>query len=182
MAPTLCASSWRRWKARAATSRWMRSASRAIATSRPSCGTPRGSVSPTALAKALRSGTKASHAAIAGSSARSWQTKEEIEAAMTDLRFDAAANTIYQFTWSKFCDWYLELIKGQIDERSGERNPRSRRMDARSDPCHAAPFMPFITEELWQAQGERATTSSPPHGRSAGRSRSKEATDDRLGD
>ncbi|MEE4199796.1 MAG: valine--tRNA ligase [Erythrobacter sp.] len=36
---------------------------------------------------------------------------EEIETAMADLRFDAAANAIYQFTWSKFCDWYLELIK-----------------------------------------------------------------------
>ncbi|MEM6909449.1 MAG: class I tRNA ligase family protein, partial [Pseudomonadota bacterium] len=39
------------------------------------------------------------------------QVCEEIEKAMTDLRFDAAANAIYQFTWSKFCDWYLELIK-----------------------------------------------------------------------
>jgi valyl-tRNA synthetase len=35
----------------------------------------------------------------------------EIERAMADLRFDAAANAIYQFTWSKFCDWYLELVK-----------------------------------------------------------------------
>ncbi|MDP2131534.1 MAG: valine--tRNA ligase [Erythrobacter sp.] len=35
----------------------------------------------------------------------------EIERAMADLRFDAAANAIYQFAWSKFCDWYLELIK-----------------------------------------------------------------------
>ncbi len=35
----------------------------------------------------------------------------EIERAMVDLRFDAAANAIYQFTWSKFCDWYLELVK-----------------------------------------------------------------------
>ncbi|MEL6487562.1 MAG: class I tRNA ligase family protein, partial [Pseudomonadota bacterium] len=39
------------------------------------------------------------------------QVCEEIEKAMADLRFDAAANAIYQFTWSKFCDWYLELIK-----------------------------------------------------------------------
>jgi valyl-tRNA synthetase len=35
----------------------------------------------------------------------------EIERAMADLRFDAAANAIYHFTWSKFCDWYLELVK-----------------------------------------------------------------------
>ena len=34
-----------------------------------------------------------------------------LDKAMKDLRFDEAANTIYQFTWSRFCDWYLELIK-----------------------------------------------------------------------
>ena len=38
-----------------------------------------------------------------------------------DLRFDEAANTIYQFAWSRFCDWYLELIKpvqgAEIDAR-----------------------------------------------------------------
>ncbi|MEL7188564.1 MAG: valine--tRNA ligase [Pseudomonadota bacterium] len=39
------------------------------------------------------------------------QVCSELESAMADLRFDAAANAIYQFTWSKFCDWYLELIK-----------------------------------------------------------------------
>ncbi|PKP66147.1 MAG: valine--tRNA ligase [Alphaproteobacteria bacterium HGW-Alphaproteobacteria-7] len=45
----------------------------------------------------------------------------EIERAMADLRFDAAANAIYQFTWSKFCDWYLELIKPVFaPPRSGE--------------------------------------------------------------
>ncbi len=52
----------------------------------------------------------------------------EIERAMADLRFDAAANAIYQFTWSKFCDWYLELIKpvfgppqlGEVGARSAD--------------------------------------------------------------
>ncbi|MBU2588147.1 MAG: valine--tRNA ligase [Alphaproteobacteria bacterium] len=52
----------------------------------------------------------------------------EIERAMADLRFDAAANAIYQFTWSKFCDWYLELIKpvfgspqlGEVAARSAD--------------------------------------------------------------
>ncbi|MFL0670397.1 MAG: valine--tRNA ligase [Erythrobacter sp.] len=54
-----------------------------------------------------------------------------IEAAMADLRFDAAANAIYQFTWSKFCDWYLELVKpvlspvtpAQAGAQSGEAPP-----------------------------------------------------------
>ncbi|ABC62351.1 valine--tRNA ligase [Erythrobacter litoralis] len=45
------------------------------------------------------------------------QVCEEIEQAMADLRFDAAANAIYQFTWSRFCDWYLELIKPMFAEK-----------------------------------------------------------------
>ncbi|MDT8280630.1 MAG: valine--tRNA ligase, partial [Erythrobacter sp.] len=57
----------------------------------------------------------------------------EIERAMADLRFDAAANAIYQFTWSKFCDWYLELIKpvfgavtpAQAGAQSGAEPPAS---------------------------------------------------------
>ena len=40
-----------------------------------------------------------------------------IERAMADLRFDAAANAIYQFAWSKFCDWYLELVKPVFAEK-----------------------------------------------------------------
>ncbi|PKP64428.1 MAG: hypothetical protein CVT87_02230, partial [Alphaproteobacteria bacterium HGW-Alphaproteobacteria-9] len=59
------------------------------------------------------------------------QCVTEIERAMADLRFDAAANAIYQFTWSKFCDWYLELIKpvfsavtpAQAGAQSGEAPP-----------------------------------------------------------
>ena len=39
------------------------------------------------------------------------QTVQAVDAALADLRFDGAANAIYQFVWSRFCDWYLELIK-----------------------------------------------------------------------
>ena len=39
------------------------------------------------------------------------QTVETVDAALADLRFDGAANAIYQFVWSRFCDWYVELIK-----------------------------------------------------------------------
>ncbi len=39
------------------------------------------------------------------------QTAEALDKAMAELRFDAAANTIYHFVWDRFCDWYLELIK-----------------------------------------------------------------------
>ncbi len=111
---------------------------------------------------------------------------EEIEQAMTDLRFDAASNAIYQFTWSKFCDWYLELIKPVFNSEAD--NPAA--VETRAVAGWALdqifvmlhPFMPFITEELWHAQatyrgGERAydiITASWPNPRAEV---SKEATD-----
>jgi valyl-tRNA synthetase len=83
----------------------------------------------------------------------------EIERAMADLRFDAAANAIYQFTWSKFCDWYLELIKpvfaGDADSPPAQetREVAGWALDQILVMLH--PFMPFITEELWHKLGER---------------------------
>ncbi len=83
----------------------------------------------------------------------------EIERAMTDLRFDAAANAIYQFTWSKFCDWYVELIKpvfaGDADSPPAveTRAVAGWALDQILVMLH--PFMPFITEELWHKLGER---------------------------
>ncbi|MEL7446820.1 MAG: class I tRNA ligase family protein, partial [Pseudomonadota bacterium] len=85
------------------------------------------------------------------------QACEEIEAAMSDLRFDAAANAIYQFTWSKFCDWYLELIKPVFAE--GADPDAMPAVETRAVAGWALdqilvmlhPFMPFITEELWHA-------------------------------
>ncbi|MEZ5695492.1 MAG: class I tRNA ligase family protein [Sphingomonadaceae bacterium] len=89
------------------------------------------------------------------------QTVEALDKAMADLRFDAAANTIYQFTWSQFCDWYLELIKPTLNEDAviyPEHADETKRvagwvLDQIYVMLH--PFMPFITEELWNAQGER---------------------------
>ena len=83
----------------------------------------------------------------------------EIEAAMADLRFDAAANAIYQFTWSKFCDWYLELIKPVFGDEETPASAETREvagwaLDQILVMLH--PFMPFITEELWHSQGERS--------------------------
>ncbi|MHA0327748.1 valine--tRNA ligase [Sphingomonas melonis] len=83
------------------------------------------------------------------------QTVQAIDLALADLRFDAAANAIYQFVWSRFCDWYLELIKPQVvDGVRGEIDPESKAvaawvLDQILILLH--PFMPFITEELWHA-------------------------------
>ena len=87
------------------------------------------------------------------------QTVDALDAAMADLRFDAAANTIYQFAWSRFCDWYLELIKPVFAEGASETAAAETRavagwaLDQILVMLH--PFMPFITEELWHALGTR---------------------------
>ncbi|QDM41561.1 valine--tRNA ligase [Altererythrobacter sp. TH136] len=78
-------------------------------------------------------------------------TVAELDKAMAELRFDVAAGAIYRFAWDTFCDWYLELIKGQIDEET--KAVAGWALDQILVMLH--PFMPFITEELWHAQGSR---------------------------
>lgn len=76
------------------------------------------------------------------------ETVAELDKAMADLRFDAAANAIYHFVWDSFCDWYIELIKGNFDEET--KAVAGWVLDQILVMLH--PFMPFITEELWHAQ------------------------------
>ncbi|GAA5061617.1 valine--tRNA ligase [Erythrobacter westpacificensis] len=87
------------------------------------------------------------------------QTVEALDKAMAELRFDAAANTVYHFTWDRFCDWYLELIKPVL--QSDEDGPIQQETKAVAGWAldqilvMLHPFMPFVTEELWHAQGDR---------------------------
>jgi len=90
------------------------------------------------------------------------QTVQAVDLALADYRFDGAANAVYQFVWSRFCDWYLELIKpllGNADgPATGPEADETRKvagwvLDQILVLLH--PFMPFITEELWHALGER---------------------------
>ncbi|SEJ32863.1 valyl-tRNA synthetase [Sphingomonas sp. OV641] len=76
---------------------------------------------------------------------------QSVDLALGEYRFDAAANAIYQFVWSQFCDWYLELIKGSIDEET--KAVAAWVLDQILVVLH--PFMPFITEELWHALAPR---------------------------
>jgi valyl-tRNA synthetase len=105
----------------------------------------------------------------------------EIERAMADLRFDAAANAIYQFTWSKFCDWYLELIKpvfaGDADSPPAveTREVAGWALDQILVMLH--PFMPFITEELWHKLSERPYELILAQWPAPGAEISKDATD-----
>jgi valyl-tRNA synthetase len=87
-------------------------------------------------------------------------TVQAVDIALADYRFDGAANAIYQFVWSRFCDWYLELIKpafsgeerGSIDDES--KVVAGWVLDQILVLLH--PFMPFITEELWHALADPA--------------------------
>ncbi len=79
------------------------------------------------------------------------ETLAALDQAMADLRFDASANAIYHFVWNQFCDWYIELVKGNFDAET--KLVAGWVLDQILVMLH--PFMPFITEELWHAQGER---------------------------
>ena len=80
--------------------------------------------------------------------------------ALQAYRFHEAANSIYDFFWGEFCDWYLELIKPRLNfEEGGDRNAARvactnlvNLFDASLRLLH--PVMPFITEEIWQTMYE----------------------------
>jgi valyl-tRNA synthetase len=78
-------------------------------------------------------------------------TVATIDKAFAAYRFDDAANAIYSFAWDRFCDWYLELIKGTIDDET--KAVAGWVLDQILVMLH--PFMPFITEELWTGLGDR---------------------------
>ncbi|ASU15345.1 valine--tRNA ligase [Actinobacillus pleuropneumoniae] len=73
--------------------------------------------------------------------------------ALSQYRFDLAANAIYDFTWNEFCDWYLELTKpvfanGTEAQKRGASQTLVRVLEKLLRLAH--PIMPFITEEIWQ--------------------------------
>ena len=80
------------------------------------------------------------------------ETLAKLDRAIADLRYDAMADAIYHFAWGTFCDWYLELIKGEMGEET--RAVAGWVLDQILVMLH--PFMPFITEELWHAMGQRS--------------------------
>ncbi len=76
----------------------------------------------------------------------------DTDQALAEFRFNEAASTLYQFTWHRFCDWYLELAKGALNEGGERRRATQAVLVVVLDQVLRAlhPFMPYITEELWQ--------------------------------
>jgi valyl-tRNA synthetase len=79
------------------------------------------------------------------------ETLAKLDRAFDELRYDEMADAIYHFTWGTFCDWYVELIKGAFDDET--KAVAAWAFDQILVMLH--PLMPFITEELWHAMGER---------------------------
>ncbi|HEX6825879.1 MAG TPA: class I tRNA ligase family protein, partial [Nitrospiraceae bacterium] len=83
-------------------------------------------------------------------------------------RFDRATSALYQFFWHEYCDWYLELIKPVLQDPLHPQGPATRRtlqdtLEVFLRLLH--PFMPFISEEIWQTlphEGESIVTQSYP--------------------
>jgi valyl-tRNA synthetase len=97
-------------------------------------------------------------------------------------RFNEAANTVYHFTWNEYCDWYLEMAKPrwgyeedgvtltpeQVADRRAARWVAWRVLDGILRLLH--PFMPFVTEEIWQSlphDGDLLATAGWPRAKSA---------------
>ncbi|MFP2964104.1 valine--tRNA ligase, partial [Myxococcus sp. 1LA] len=77
----------------------------------------------------------------------------EARASLETFGFAEAASTLYQFLWAEFCDWYIELAKGALYGTDDEAKDSTRAvlvysLDRILRLLH--PFMPFITEEIWQ--------------------------------
>jgi valyl-tRNA synthetase len=95
-------------------------------------------------------------------------TAAKVNQSLENYRYDDAANTIYQFFWGSFCDWYLEIVKLSLDfPMDGPASKSASQQASKAAGRKAAlttlvsvfeaslrllsPFMPFLTEEIWHA-------------------------------
>ncbi len=93
-------------------------------------------------------------------------TLQTITAEFKNYRFDLVTQAIFEFTWREFCDWYLELAKPILNSdqfspalKQGTKKTLITVLEAILRIIH--PFMPFITEEIWQAVASKMQIKAP---------------------
>jgi valyl-tRNA synthetase len=85
-------------------------------------------------------------------------TAQAVTAGLENYRYSEVARTIYEFTWSEYCDWYVEMAKGRLKEASNQRALVQRVLAGVLDGILrlVQPIMPFVAESIWQALNEAA--------------------------
>ncbi|MFQ5449471.1 MAG: valine--tRNA ligase [Nitrospinaceae bacterium] len=91
----------------------------------------------------------------------------DVHRALEEFKFNEAASAVYKFIWNEFCDWYIELSKSSLSapgpEKQVAQNVLLHVLETSLKLLH--PFMPFITEEIWQklpAEGKSIMTAPYP--------------------
>jgi valyl-tRNA synthetase len=79
-------------------------------------------------------------------------TAEDVNASLEEYRFNDAANSVYQFIWRELCDWYIEMVKPVLyDESEGKDRVKKCLLYVLDKTLRLLhPFMPYVTEEIWQ--------------------------------
>jgi valyl-tRNA synthetase len=92
------------------------------------------------------------------------QVIREVQKSLEEYRFNEASHALYQFIWHEFCDWYLELTKLFLYKEGNKKTQNLTKrtllevLDSILRLLH--PFMPFITEEIWQQLPQRKENES----------------------
>lgn len=89
--------------------------------------------------------------------------KQDMEKALADYRFNDAAQLGYKFLWNEFCDWYLELIKPDMQSEDPKRKAEAQYvlwLALRELLVLLHPIVPFVTAEIWAALPVEAGTKA----------------------